>query len=256
MQGGATRLLHEFPCKQHADFKNARYSRKHINLLLLDNCDEYLKTYGADGRPLEHATITAALQSRAAKYEALKANASEQAVAVGASQRSKDLWQCSYAEGGQQAADSWKQVGSRRTPIGTFFGLGNPALPREKDIPNKVPNMRPKSLTEVCNGPTHPLNGVLRSQPQTLGSLQEVISGACKDVQILDVSKHRNSGADAAVQGTTEAPRPEHTYKKPQPWLMPHQLGDRNMGKKIAKSINASRSPNGNFSIFDLPPKF
>lgn len=140
--------MHEFPCKQHVDFKNARYGRKHINLLLLDNCDEYSKTYGEDGRPLEHATISA-LQKRAAKYKAVVNCEAAKMASADNSMLSKHVWQCAYAKGGQEAADCWKMVGNKRTPIGAFFGLANPSLPRAKEQNDKVPNMRPVSLTEV-----------------------------------------------------------------------------------------------------------
>jgi hypothetical protein len=131
-----------------------------VNLLLLDNCEEYGKTYGVDGRPLEHCTISAAVQRRAAKYKAAIEREPEQAMKkeTNSSLASKDLWQCAYAEGGQGAADCWQKVGMKRTPIGTFFGLCNPALPRAKEIVGKVPNMRSISLTEVCpsNQLSHP----------------------------------------------------------------------------------------------------
>jgi hypothetical protein len=74
---------------------------------------------------------------------------SEQKLKADSSMRSKDVWQSAYAEGGQEASDCWKQVSNKRTPIGTFFGLGNPALPRKMEVQDKVPNMRPVSLTEV-----------------------------------------------------------------------------------------------------------
>jgi hypothetical protein len=144
-------LAHEFPCKQHSDFRSARQRRKHINILLLDNCEEYSRTYGADGRPQEHASISAAL----AKYKNRKCNPLPSSQnASNLLGKPRDLWLCAYAEGGQEAADLCKMVNRKRTPIGTFFGLANPSLPRSGCAKDTVPNMRPLSLTEarfVCN---------------------------------------------------------------------------------------------------------
>jgi hypothetical protein len=36
------------------------------------------------------------------------------------------------------------------------------------------------------------------------------------------------------------------------PWLLPHQTGDRIAGKKLAKAVNAKRTPIGGFAVFDL----
>lgn len=246
LQGGAGRLLlHEFPCKQHVEFKNARYSRKHINLLLLDNCEEYSKTYGVDGRPLEHATISALAAKRAAKYKAtlVEQRSQKAPVTVDTSFRSKDVWQCAYAEGGQEAADFCKMVNNKRTPIGTFFGLANASLPRAKEVINKVPNMRPISLAEVRAN----LNRSKTHLPWLSGSvggldgyplltvilvlLQEVVLGACRDVQVLKLESP--GPVDATSQAVYKAPRQEPAQQKPRPWLMPHQLGTRIMGRRV-----------------------
>lgn len=269
VQGGATLLLHEFPCKQHADFKSASHRRQHINLLLLDNCEEYTKTYGADGRPLEHATISA-LQKRVAKCKVAVGHVSDQVV-TGKSTRmpSKELWQSSYVEGGQAAADCWKQVGNKRTNIGTFFSLGNPALPRAKEVQDKVPNMRPMSLTQVRAHPSRSDKSYLvcvarrawRLLLVKLVLLQELVAARCnssKDVQVLDLSKlpvPADTPAQAVVEAGRKLVQASH-QRTPQPWLMPHQVGDRKMGRKFAKAVNSSRSPIGHFAIFDLPPKF
>jgi hypothetical protein len=40
--------------------------------------------------------------------------------------------------------------------------------------------------------------------------------------------------------------------RKSRPWLMPHQSHNRIAGKKMAKAVNAKRSPIGGFAVFDL----
>lgn len=138
-------IRHEFPCKQHSDYRSARYQRKHVNLLLLDSCEEYSRTYGHDGKPQEHATIETALKRTGGRQ--LQSKVSTGTISV--VKRTKDLWQSAAVEGGQEAADLAKQVGSKRTPAGTFFGLANPGLARPAPATDGVPNMRQQNLTQV-----------------------------------------------------------------------------------------------------------
>jgi hypothetical protein len=138
-----------FPCKEHSDFKAARQRRKHVNMLLLDGCDEYHRTYDTDGwprhplqLPLQPRTLTATKPAVAteplAKAEPPAVNgcasgagdssaagpgASSALERAGTSQRK---WAAAYADGGQEAADLAKQVGNVRSPTGTFFALTKP----------------------------------------------------------------------------------------------------------------------------------
>lgn len=141
-------VTHEFPCKQHVDFRAARYQRKHINLLLLDNCEEYARTYGPDKKPQAHASIETALK-QAATSRHLQPKSSACTAALSLTKRTKNLWQSASAEGGQEPADLTKQVGNKRTPTGTFFGLANPGLARPPQATDCVPNMRRDNLTQV-----------------------------------------------------------------------------------------------------------
>lgn len=143
---------HQFPCKEHADFRAARYQRNHVNLLLLDSCEEYDRTYGPDGRPHEHASIATALK-RASAARQLRSKCSTAAVSL--TKRTKNLWQSASVERGQEAADLTKQVGSKRTPTGTFFGLANPGLARPAPATDSVPNLRRENLTQVFTNSTH-----------------------------------------------------------------------------------------------------
>eukprot|EP00892_Ulva_mutabilis_P005040 jgi/Ulvmu1/2908/UM147_0006.1 len=212
-------IRHEFPCKQHPDYRAARYQRKHINLLLLDSCEEYSRTYGSDGRPQEHASVETALKRSAGRQLQSKAVVGTASLV----KRTKDLWQSASVEGGQEAADLTKQVGSQRTPTGTFFGLANPGLARPSPSTDSVPNMRQDNITQSALG--------LRKGP-------------AEDV---DLDRIAYAAQPKPEQQGTGGPG-----SSKRPWLMPHQLRDRNEGGKAAQSVNSKRSPSGGFANFDL----
>jgi hypothetical protein len=89
--------------------------------------------------------------------------------------------------------------------------------------------------------------------------LQEVITRIKSgDVQVLDLTKQPMPADEQSGAAVMKAPRERHSQASSprKSWLMPHQLGDRCMGRRFAKAVNASRTPIGNFAIFDLPPKF
>ena len=91
-----------------------------------------------------------------------------------------------------------------------------------------------------------------------LALMQEVVVGGCRsNVQVLDLSRSPVA-ANAPAQTANQAPAQDSLQQKDRPWLMPHQIEDpnRRMGKRQAKAVNSSRSPIGNFAIFELPPKF
>jgi hypothetical protein len=134
---------HEFPCKQHSNFRSATQRRKHINLLLLDGCEDYSRTYGLDGLPREEASILWAL-SRPSQHAS-----GRQPGQVSTLTRAKQLWQSAYVEGGQEAADLAKQVAGKRSPCGACFGLANPGLTRAVPPVECVPNMKQPNMTQV-----------------------------------------------------------------------------------------------------------
>lgn len=55
-----------------------------------------------------------------------KAQAGEIETDAPAATSSSKKWVCAYEEGGQEAADLARQVGSKRTPAGTFFNIARP----------------------------------------------------------------------------------------------------------------------------------
>jgi hypothetical protein len=135
-----------YPCKQHSDFKSAKHRQKHINLLLLDGSEEYHRTYGPDGKPRqscvqpgEPSIATTPAHPKVAQAEPLQAGAKE----------SKSWWASAYVEGGQQAADLAKQVGSKRSPTGNFLGLVNPGGARLVPQNGQLPNIRREQLSKV-----------------------------------------------------------------------------------------------------------
>lgn len=86
----------KYPCKEYGDFKGAEDRRKHLNMLLLDGCIEYERTYGPNGKPWpkEVPTVSVAASSLAAAPQLT----------------SQIVFQSVYMEGGQEAADICKKV--------------------------------------------------------------------------------------------------------------------------------------------------
>lgn len=158
-----------FPCKEHSDIKSADQRRRHVNLLMLDGCSEFERTYREDGWPkqpledplgpphwgmprsnLSHSTtsrdgspssMTATQRisatgasppiSSGAPGNAAEAGPPEDTCSPAALGSSKK-WVCAYEQGGQEAADLARQVGSKRTPAGTFFNVTQPGHLRSK----------------------------------------------------------------------------------------------------------------------------
>jgi hypothetical protein len=129
-----------FPCKQHSDFRGASQRRKHINMLLLDGCEEAI-------RIRQPAHGSGGIERDPCSRDVLQRNLG--AANTGQSAQTK-TWCAAYKEGGQSAADLARQVGNKRTLAGQCFGLANPALPNRVQKAGCVPNMELASVTQVC----------------------------------------------------------------------------------------------------------
>jgi hypothetical protein len=137
-----------YPCKQHSDFKSAKHRQKHINLLLLDGSEEFHRTYGPDGKPLQPFVLPgerSGVQTPAQVAEHGQFRSGHQLAP-------KRYWASAYVEGGQQASDLAKQVGSKRSPTGNFLGLVNPGVARTVATSGQLPNMRRDALSTVRAG--------------------------------------------------------------------------------------------------------
>jgi hypothetical protein len=126
-----------FPCKQHSDFHAAAQRRKHLNMLLLDGCEEAIrirKPAEAVPPPRNHGSPSVA-QGAGTEPQPCPRHA--------------QIWTAAYKEGGRAAADLARQVGNKRTPAGQLFGLANPALPNRVHDAASLPNALRESVTKV-----------------------------------------------------------------------------------------------------------
>ena len=272
-QAAPTAMAPEFPCKQHSDFKSAAQRRKHVNLLLLDGCDEFERTYGPDGRPRQPLVLP--LQPRKTRGPAPTVPDSVKHTTQAC--ETARQWTTAYEEGGQEAADVAKQVGSSRTPIGTFFGLVNPGVARQDPTNGLMPNTHRELLCKVrrdskltcshqqgpyCQGPATYLLLSCYSQPAVPCLLQDALAtmGRLQQVSARPGELTTGDGAAVPVVHDAKACRSGHVgsavstqeERKTRSWLMPHQTQDAAAGVRMARAVNSKRTPIGGFAVFDL----
>lgn len=209
-----------FAVKQHDDMCRSTYGRRHLNLLLEDQCKENQKIYGPTGK-------TGRLQPPPEEPAKEEVTASPTVSFDESQTLPKTTYKPAYQELSKaRAKEVAMQVSSKRTPTGAFFSPVNPVLVSEEKPTNSF-----TGADFNVNDAAYATVGITRQRNAVEGSG--------------DQSVVKQTSVGFKTQEST-------TKSSQQPWLMPWQTGDRDLGRRMADAINNRRTPIGAFANFDL----